>query len=125
ALRSFVFGAQGRVSGRCPARFGAPNGRGCRTRVIHAIVPLHIGRTRGYGNCNVAGSSPARRIRTGIAPRPAALPQMEADMTLTAETDQRVLDDAAYDERLRLLSEGSVHKNFQPYRDIDWDSEEL
>src|SRR5699024_2548528 len=33
--------------------------------------------------------------------------------------------DAAYDERLRLLSEGSVNKNFQPYRDIAWDSPEF
>lgn len=47
------------------------------------------------------------------------------DAAALSEADQRALDDAAYDERLRLLSEGSVHKNFQPYRDIDWDSPEF
>lgn len=34
-------------------------------------------------------------------------------------------NDTAYFERLRLLSEGSVHKNFQPFLDIDWESPEF
>lgn len=33
--------------------------------------------------------------------------------------------DDAYNETLRLLSEGSVNKNFDPYLDIDWDSPEF
>ncbi len=42
-----------------------------------------------------------------------------------ATAEQHALDDAAYTERLRLLSEGSVNKNFQPFRDIPWDSPEF
>lgn len=33
--------------------------------------------------------------------------------------------DPEYHEILRGLSEGSVHKNFDPYVDIDWDSPEF
>lgn len=51
-------------------------------------------------------------------------------MTLTVEPGpvaQTEADtaDAAYNERLRLLSDGSVHKNFDPFEDIDWDSPEF
>ncbi len=31
-------------------------------------------------------------------------------------------DDAAYSEKLQILSNGSVHRRFEPYVDIDWDS---
>lgn len=47
-------------------------------------------------------------------------------MTLTSEDGTISIDPAAeteeYNETLRLLSEGSVHKHFDPYVDIDWES---
>ena len=44
-------------------------------------------------------------------------------MTLTSPLDKRgEASDDSYNETLRLLSEGSVHKHFDPYLDIDWDS---
>ncbi|MGK2903203.1 MAG: AurF N-oxygenase family protein [Mycobacterium sp.] len=36
-----------------------------------------------------------------------------------------VLDDTEYVEMLETLSEGSVRRNFNPYKDIDWDSPEF
>lgn len=45
-------------------------------------------------------------------------------MTLTSPLDKRgEASDDSYNETLRLLSEGSVHKHFDPYLDIDWDSD--
>lgn len=35
-----------------------------------------------------------------------------------------VLDDAEYADVLRVLSEGSVRRNFNPYIDIDWTAPE-
>ncbi|QIP43132.1 hypothetical protein G9444_5889 [Rhodococcus erythropolis] len=47
-------------------------------------------------------------------------------MTLTSPLDKRgEASDDSYNETLRLLSEGSVHKHFDPYLDIDWDSPEF
>lgn len=47
-------------------------------------------------------------------------------MTLTSPLDKRgEASDDSYNETLRLLSEGSVHKHFDPYLDIDWDSPSL
>lgn len=51
-------------------------------------------------------------------------------MTLTVEPGHGALTEAdtvdtAYNERLRLLSEGSVHKHFDPFEDIDWDAPEF
>ncbi len=54
--------------------------------------------------------------------RPAATASPARD---TAADDAVAMQDAAYEERLRLLSEGSINKNFQPYRDIDWESPEF
>ncbi|WP_131814913.1 AurF N-oxygenase family protein, partial [Mycolicibacterium porcinum] len=36
-----------------------------------------------------------------------------------------VSDDTQYVEMLSTLSEGSVRRNFNPYKDIDWDSPEF
>lgn len=44
---------------------------------------------------------------------------------MTAMTDDALTDDAVYDEALRLLSEGSVQRHFEPYVDIDWDAPEF
>ena len=47
-------------------------------------------------------------------------------MTLALPLDKRgEVSDDSYNETLRLLSEGSVHKHFDPYLDIDWDSAEF
>jgi hypothetical protein len=50
-------------------------------------------------------------------------------MTLTSEDGTISIDPDAetekYNETLRLLSEGSVHKHFDPYVDIDWESPEF
>ena len=47
-------------------------------------------------------------------------------MTLTSPLDKRgEASDDSYNETLLLLSEGSVHKHFDPYLDIDWDSPEF
>lgn len=42
----------------------------------------------------------------------------------TTQVRSRALDEG-YQEMLRILSEGSVHVNFDPYEDIAWDSPEL
>ena len=39
--------------------------------------------------------------------------------------NMEVRDDAAYVEMLTTLSEGSVRRNFNPYTDIDWNSDEF
>mgnify|MGYP005997241711 FL=1 len=51
-------------------------------------------------------------------------------MTLTTGTtsvsvDTDATDEQQYNETLTLLSEGSVHKHFDPYVDIDWESEKF
>ncbi|KQU28834.1 AurF N-oxygenase family protein [Rhodococcus sp. Leaf233] len=51
-------------------------------------------------------------------------------MTLTTGTtsvsvDIDATDEQQYNETLTLLSEGSVHKHFDPYVDIDWESEKF
>lgn len=51
-------------------------------------------------------------------------------MTLTTGTtsvsvDTDATDEQQYTETLTLLSEGSVHKHFDPYVDIDWESEKF
>ncbi|PVX59761.1 AurF N-oxygenase family protein [Rhodococcus globerulus] len=47
-------------------------------------------------------------------------------MTLAVPLDKRAeVSEDSYNETLRLLSEGSVHKHFDPYLDIDWDSPEF
>lgn len=50
-------------------------------------------------------------------------------MTTTSVAKARGIDTDAeteqYNETLRLLSEGSVHKHFDPYVDIDWESPEF
>ncbi|MCJ0893662.1 diiron oxygenase [Rhodococcus sp. ARC_M5] len=51
-------------------------------------------------------------------------------MTLTTGTtsvsvDTDAKDEQQYNETLTLLSEGSVHKHFDPYVDIDWESEKF
>ena len=49
-------------------------------------------------------------------------------MTSMSATKARSIDTDAeteqYNEALQLLSEGSVHKHFDPYLDIDWESAE-
>ncbi|MEV5648043.1 diiron oxygenase [Nocardia sp. NPDC052254] len=45
-------------------------------------------------------------------------------MTLS-HTERRDLFGPEYREALAILSEGSVHRNFDPYLDIDWDTPEL
>jgi hypothetical protein len=39
--------------------------------------------------------------------------------------NMEVADDTAYVDMLRTLSEGSVRRSFDPYRDIDWDTPEF
>jgi P-aminobenzoate N-oxygenase AurF len=39
--------------------------------------------------------------------------------------NMEVTDDAAYVDMLTTLSEGSVRRNFNPYTDIDWNSDEF
>ncbi len=46
-------------------------------------------------------------------------------MTAVIEPSLDAQDDELYEEALRMLSEGSVHKHFEPYVDIDWDSPEF
>ncbi|WP_310963242.1 AurF N-oxygenase family protein [Nocardioides terrisoli] len=38
------------------------------------------------------------------------------------ETERLTADKLTYDEKLRTLSEGSVHQHFDPWTDIDWDA---
>ena len=44
---------------------------------------------------------------------------------MTLSTPREQLDPDGYDETLRQLSEASVHKHFDPYVDIAWDSPEF
>ncbi|KAF0845950.1 AurF N-oxygenase family protein [Nocardia caishijiensis] len=46
-------------------------------------------------------------------------------MTRFAQRPPAPQDDQDYRERLRLLSEGSVTRRFDPYLDIDWDAPEM
>src|SRR5699024_6757945 len=75
------------------------------------ISPLVIGDTAGYSNFI---EQRWRRSAMTLTVEPGPVAQTEADTA-----------DAAYNERLRLLSEGSVHKNFDPFGDIDWESPEF
>ncbi|WP_028479657.1 diiron oxygenase [Nocardia sp. CNY236] len=42
--------------------------------------------------------------------------------TTSTAADSEVASDEEYAEKLRLLSEGSVHRHFDPYKDVDWDN---
>nr|WP_314144286.1 diiron oxygenase [uncultured Rhodococcus sp.] len=45
--------------------------------------------------------------------------------TTSVSVDTDATDEQRYIETLTLLSEGSVHKHFDPYVDIDWESEKF